>query len=168
MALGYLHENNVVYRDLKPENLLLDMQGHCCLTDFGLVKENLAFGEVTRTICGSPEYLAPEILLGRGYNKSVDWWALGTFLYEMLEGLPPFYHDDVGEMNRRILSQPLYFSQDHFSPDAQDILRKVCACLFVCVGDCVCVCVWEIIIILYLCGLDSLLCFSHLSSFLFS
>mmetsp|Transcript_2777 Transcript_2777/g.8716 ORF Transcript_2777/g.8716 Transcript_2777/m.8716 type:complete len:746 (-) Transcript_2777:52-2289(-) len=125
MALGYLHENNVIYRDLKPENLLLDMQGHCCLTDFGLVKENLAFGEVTRTICGSPEYLAPEILLGRGYNKSVDWWALGTFLYEMLEGLPPFYHDDVGEMNRRILSQPLYFSQDHFTKDAQDILRRL-------------------------------------------
>lgn len=75
---------------MKPENLLLDISGHVCLTDFGLVKENIQFGDVTHTFCGSPEYLAPEILQGKGYSREVDWWALGTFLYEMLEGLVSF------------------------------------------------------------------------------
>eukprot|EP01118_Nematostelium_gracile_P014786 TRINITY_DN5840_c0_g1_i1.p1 TRINITY_DN5840_c0_g1~~TRINITY_DN5840_c0_g1_i1.p1 ORF type:complete len:347 (-),score=82.70 TRINITY_DN5840_c0_g1_i1:720-1760(-) len=90
-ALGYLHSMSIVYRDLKPENLLLDMNGHICLTDFGLCKEDLGYGKITHTFCGSPEYLAPEIFLGKGYDKSVDWWALGTLLYEMLSGLPPFF-----------------------------------------------------------------------------
>lgn len=123
LALGYLHAKNVIYRDLKPENLLLDMDGHVCLTDFGLVKENLGYGDVTHTFCGSPEYLAPEILLGKGYGRAVDWWALGTFIYEMLEGLPPFYDEDVGEMNRKILRQPLYFDAAHFTPEAMSLLE---------------------------------------------
>ena len=123
LALGYLHENQIIYRDLKPENLLLDMQGHVCLTDFGLVKEGLPFGQMTYTFCGSPEYLAPEILQAKGYGRAVDWWALGTFLYEMLEGLPPFYDDDISVMNCKILTQPLYFHPDHFSKEAKDILR---------------------------------------------
>eukprot|EP01102_Stenamoeba_stenopodia_P010396 TRINITY_DN3125_c0_g1_i2.p1 TRINITY_DN3125_c0_g1~~TRINITY_DN3125_c0_g1_i2.p1 ORF type:complete len:668 (+),score=153.02 TRINITY_DN3125_c0_g1_i2:344-2347(+) len=123
LALGYLHAKHVVYRDLKPENLLLDMDGHVCLTDFGLVKENLGYGDVTHTFCGSPEYLAPEILLGKGYGRAVDWWALGTFIYEMLEGLPPFYDEDVGEMNRKILRQPLYFDAAHFTPEAMSLLE---------------------------------------------
>lgn len=123
LALGFLHSQKVVYRDLKPENLLLDMAGHCCLTDFGLVKEDLKYDDRTYTFCGSPEYLAPEILLGRGYGKEVDWWALGTFLYEMLEGLPPFYDDDVRRMNDKILNAPLTFHDRHFSPKAKALLR---------------------------------------------
>jgi len=123
LALGYLHTQNIVYRDLKPENLLLDMDGHIALTDFGLVKEGLGYGMVTHTFCGSPEYLAPEVLQGRGYGKAVDWWALGTFLYEMLEGLPPFYSEDVSEMNRRILRAPLHFDPAHFSPEARSLLE---------------------------------------------
>lgn len=87
LALGYLHDNNIVYRDLKPENLLLDMQGHICLVDFGLCKTGLGFDTKTHTFCGSPEYIAPEVLRGEGYNKEVDWWALGTLIYEMLTGL---------------------------------------------------------------------------------
>ena len=123
LALGYLHENLILYRDLKPENLLLDMQGHVCLTDFGLVKEGLPHGKLTHTFCGSPEYLAPEILQAKGYGKAVDWWALGTFLYEMLEGLPPFYDDDISVMNCKILTQPLWFHPEHFSEEAKDILK---------------------------------------------
>lgn len=123
LALGYLHHNRVVYRDLKPENLLLSIDGHICLTDFGLVKENLGHAEFTHTFCGSPEYLAPEILQGKGYGKAVDWWALGTLIYEMLEGLPPFYDEDMTEMNRRILRQPLYFDASHFSVEAMSLLE---------------------------------------------
>ena len=123
LALGYLHENQIVYRDLKPENLLLDMQGHVCVTDFGLVKEGLPYGQLTYTFCGSPEYLAPEILQAKGYGRAVDWWALGTFLYEMLEGLPPFYDDDISVMNCKILTQPLYFHPDHFSKESKDLLK---------------------------------------------
>eukprot|EP01094_Clydonella_sp_ATCC50884_P007025 TRINITY_DN1620_c0_g1_i4.p1 TRINITY_DN1620_c0_g1~~TRINITY_DN1620_c0_g1_i4.p1 ORF type:complete len:710 (+),score=219.36 TRINITY_DN1620_c0_g1_i4:56-2131(+) len=122
-ALGYLHKNDVLYRDLKPENLLLDITGHVCLTDFGLVKEGVKYGDKTYTFCGSPEYLAPEILQNKGYARPVDWWALGTFLYEMLEGLPPFYDEDIMEMNRKILAAPLYFDPDHFSPEAKSLLR---------------------------------------------
>jgi len=124
-ALGYLHSMNVIYRDLKPENLLLNMDGHVCLTDFGLVKENLAYGEETHTFCGSPEYLAPEILQGKGYGRGVDWWALGTLIYEMMEGLPPFYDEDHDQMNQRILRQPLYFDPSHFSPASISILEAL-------------------------------------------
>mmetsp|Transcript_3896 Transcript_3896/g.5838 ORF Transcript_3896/g.5838 Transcript_3896/m.5838 type:complete len:784 (-) Transcript_3896:24-2375(-) len=126
LALGFLHSQKVVYRDLKPENLLLDMAGHCCLTDFGLVKEDLRYNDKTYTFCGSPEYLAPEILLGKGYGKEVDWWALGTFLYEMLEGLPPYYDDDIRRMNDQILHAPLTFDAN-FSREAKDLLTKLLA-----------------------------------------
>jgi len=122
VALGYIHKLNIVYRDLKPENLLLDMNGHICLTDFGLCKEGLGFGNVTHTFCGSPEYLAPEIFLGSGYDKTVDWWALGTLLYEMLSGLPPYFSEDIDEMNERILTEPLTFPK-YFSDEARSLLK---------------------------------------------
>lgn len=123
LALGYLHDMNVIYRDLKPENLLLDMDGYLCLTDFGLVKENVGWSEKTTTFCGSPEYLAPEILLGKPYGKGVDWWALGTFIYEMLSGWPPFFDEDHKRMNRRILHEPLSFDPQLFSREAKTLLR---------------------------------------------
>ncbi|XP_069608420.1 serine/threonine-protein kinase Sgk2 [Ranitomeya imitator] len=106
-AIGYLHSQNIIYRDLKPENILLDSQGHVVLTDFGLCKEGMEPEETTSTFCGTPEYLAPEVLRKQPYDRTVDWWCLGAVLYEMLYGLPPFYSRDVSQMYDNILNQPL-------------------------------------------------------------
>ncbi|GAA6233224.1 serine/threonine-protein kinase Sgk1-like isoform X2 [Lates japonicus] len=102
-ALGYLHSLHIVYRDLKPENILLDSQGHIVLTDFGLCKEGLDPNGTTTTFCGTPEYLAPEVLQKQAYDRTVDWWCLGSVLYEMLYGLPPFYSRNTAEMYNNIL-----------------------------------------------------------------
>jgi serine/threonine protein kinase len=110
LALGALHTSGVVFRDLKPENILLDDVGHIKLADFGLSKEGIldqAHG--TRSFCGTPEYLAPEILLRQGHGKAVDWWSLGALLYEMLTGLPPWYSRDRNKMFQSIRSAPLQF-----------------------------------------------------------
>ncbi|KAG5356766.1 Serine/threonine-protein kinase YPK1 [Yarrowia sp. C11] len=120
-ALECLHEYNVIYRDLKPENILLDYVGHIALCDFGLCKLNMEGQEKTNTFCGTPEYLSPEILLGHGYTKTVDWWTLGVLLYEMLTGLPPFYSENTNEMYQRILNDPLRFPDD-MDREARSIL----------------------------------------------
>ncbi|KAJ3191699.1 hypothetical protein HK101_007493 [Irineochytrium annulatum] len=121
-ALQHLHKYNIVYRDLKPENILLDSNGHISLTDFGLCKENLGFNETTNTFCGTAEYLAPEVLTGQGYGKSVDWWSLGILFYEMTTGLPPFYSENVNLMYKKILHNELLFPPG-FSEKAQDLVR---------------------------------------------
>ncbi|KAJ2896926.1 Serine/threonine-protein kinase gad8 [Zalerion maritima] len=125
-ALECLHGFNVIYRDLKPENILLDYQGHIALCDFGLCKLDMKDEDRTNTFCGTPEYLAPELLLGRGYNKTVDWWTLGVLLFEMLTGLPPFYDENTNEMYRKILSEPLHFpNQEIVPPAAKDLLTRL-------------------------------------------
>lgn len=112
LALEALHNADIIYRDLKPENILLDLTGHLRITDFGLSKDGITGAGAeggTKTFCGTPEYLAPEILENKGHGKAVDWWALGTLLYEMLCGLPPFYDTNVQKMYQKILTAPLRF-----------------------------------------------------------
>ena len=120
-ALGYLHEQDIIYRDLKPENILLDAKGHVVLTDFGLCKENLKYGDTTTTFCGTPEYLAPEVLRKQEYGRAVDWWCLGVVTYEMLYGLPPFYSRDVAQMYHDIMNKPLQM-KEHVSSRARQLL----------------------------------------------
>jgi len=125
LALEYLHSSGVVYRDLKPENLLLTDEGHICMTDFGLCKEGLfSPNDRTETFCGTPEYLAPEVLVGQGYGKAVDWWSFGSLIYEMLTGLPPFYSQDVQEMYRKIMTDRLTFP-DFVTSDAKNLLEQL-------------------------------------------
>ncbi|OOF99734.1 hypothetical protein ASPCADRAFT_138508 [Aspergillus carbonarius ITEM 5010] len=125
-ALECLHGFKVIYRDLKPENILLDYTGHIALCDFGLCKLDMKDEDRTNTFCGTPEYLAPELLLGNGYTKAVDWWTLGVLLYEMLTGLPPFYDENTNDMYRKILQEPLTFpSTDIVPPAARDLLTRL-------------------------------------------
>jgi len=90
LALEHLHKLGVIYRDLKPENVLIGADGHIKITDFGLSKVGVGFGQKAFTFCGTAEYVAPEIVDGVGHGKSVDWWTLGALIYEMASGRPPF------------------------------------------------------------------------------
>lgn len=124
LALECLHKNDIVYRDLKPENVLLDNEGHIRLTDFGLSKDSVGSKQLTHTFCGTPEYLAPEVIHGAGYGQAVDWWSLGTLLYEMLTGLPPFFNQNLHVMYEKIIRAKLTFPS-YLSQDARLILASL-------------------------------------------
>uniref|UniRef100_A0A8B9LPU1 non-specific serine/threonine protein kinase n=1 Tax=Astyanax mexicanus TaxID=7994 RepID=A0A8B9LPU1_ASTMX len=121
-ALDYLHsEKNVVYRDLKLENLMLDKDGHIKITDFGLCKEGITEGATMKTFCGTPEYLAPEVLEDNDYGRAVDWWGLGVVMYEMMCGRLPFYSQDHEKLFELILMEEIRFPRT-LSPEAKDLL----------------------------------------------
>jgi len=125
LALEYVHTLGVIYRDLKPENVLLDEVGNIRLTDFGLSKENVrGHSSGASSFCGTPEYIAPEVLKRQGHGRAVDWWSLGALLFEMISGLPPFYSRNRETMFEKIMKADISFPP-FMSENAKDLLSKL-------------------------------------------
>ncbi|OMJ67041.1 hypothetical protein SteCoe_35907 [Stentor coeruleus] len=125
LALEYLHSNGIIYRDLKPENILLCSDGHIKLTDFGLSKLGVdEKNPLAYTFCGTSDYLAPEIIKNKGYDKAVDFWSLGAVLYEMIAGLSPFYSQNRDEIYKKVLKRN-FEMKPYFSQEASDIISKL-------------------------------------------
>ncbi|XP_043928386.1 cAMP-dependent protein kinase catalytic subunit PRKX isoform X2 [Protopterus annectens] len=120
-AIEYLHSKEIVYRDLKPENILLDRAGHIKLTDFGFAKKLV---DRTWTLCGTPEYLAPEVIQSKGHGRAVDWWALGVLIFEMLSGFPPFFDDNPFGIYQKILACKIDFPR-HLDLYVKDLIKKL-------------------------------------------
>ncbi|KAK9332771.1 kinase-like domain-containing protein [Lipomyces doorenjongii] len=121
LALEYLHSHNIIYRDLKPENILLDRKGHIRITDFGFAKE---VPDVTYTMCGTPDYIAPEVIARKAYNKSVDWWSLGILIFEMLTGYTPFYDQTPMRTYEKVLQCEVRYP-NYILPEARDLLSNL-------------------------------------------
>ncbi|XP_073846969.1 serine/threonine-protein kinase N isoform X13 [Musca autumnalis] len=124
LGLQYLHENKIIYRDLKLDNLLLDTEGYVKIADFGLCKEGMGFGDRTGTFCGTPEFLAPEVLTETSYTRAVDWWGLGVLIFEMLVGESPFPGDDEEEVFDSIVNDEVRYPR-FLSLEAIAIMRRL-------------------------------------------
>ena len=122
--MEYLHSLNVLYRDLKPTNILVDAEGHIKLTDFGLALPFFTENSVSYSFCGTPEYMSPEMLLKIGHDRCLDYYSIGITLYEMLVGIPPFYNVDRKKMYTSILKDKIRF-YPHVSPTARDLICKL-------------------------------------------
>jgi len=117
----YCHSLNIIYRDLKPENILINADGYLKLTDFGFAK---VVEQRTYTLCGTPEYIAPEVLLNKGHGKPVDWWTLGILIYEMIVGYPPFVDEDPMGIYQKILAGKFAFPSS-FDKEAKGLVKKL-------------------------------------------
>lgn len=127
IALDELHKSNIIYRDLKPENIMINNDGYLKLIDFGLCKQ-INKAEKATSFCGTPEFLAPEIITGEGHNECCDWWSLGILLYEMLFGIPPFYNKNLERMYEMIVNCELKFPKKvKISEDAQSLITQLLA-----------------------------------------
>jgi protein kinase N len=124
LGLKYLHDHKIVYRDLKLDNLLLDADGFVKIADFGLCKEGMGFGDRTSTFCGTPEFLAPEVLTESSYTRAVDWWGLGVLIFEMLVGESPFPGDDEEEVFDSIVNEEVRYPK-FLSSDSLAIMRRL-------------------------------------------
>ena len=122
-AFRHCHSLNIIHRDLKPENLLLMPSGYSKLTDFGFAKI-VEPGSRTYTLCGTPEYIAPEVLLNKGHSKPVDWWTLGILTYEMVVGQPPFCDEDPMGIYQRILAGKIFFTK-YFDKNCRVLVKKL-------------------------------------------
>ena len=129
MAIGYLHQRGIIHRDMKLENILLDEDGYIKLIDFGLAKR-LQQDELTATIAGTPEYMAPEVLEQTGHNAGVDWWAIGVLMYEMLIGVTPFFNRNKNMLQMKIKNAKVVFPDRtkykiDYSDGIVDVIRRL-------------------------------------------
>ena len=124
LAIEELHRREIIYRDLKPDNVVLDGDGHALLTDFGLSKDGMKASEYTQSFCGSVAYLAPEMLSRSGHGRTVEWYLLGVLLYEMLVGMPPYFNRNKEKLFDNIKRGPLQVPTD-MSDDALDLIVKL-------------------------------------------
>lgn len=124
LGLEELHFNDVIYRDLKPENVLIGLDGYAKITDFGLSKENITGNTEAKSFCGTPEYLAPETLARTGHGKAADWWSFGAIIFEMVQGIPPFYTKNRTKLYNNIKTKELNLPNT-ITPVLRDLIYKL-------------------------------------------